>query len=94
MFVSPGKGLAFQRRVTSGGVSTNTSGGAGTAPYWVRMVRSGNTFTAYKSTDGSSWTFVGSDTIVMGATIYVGIPLVSHRDGTLAAATVDGVTVN
>ena len=93
MVVSPGKGLAFQRRLTAGGTSTNTSGGAGTAPYWVRLVRSGNTFTAYKSTDGSSWTLVGSDTIAMGSTIYVGIPVTSHKDGTLATATVDNVTV-
>ena len=30
MLVSAGKGLAFQRRVANGGLSTSTSGGTGT----------------------------------------------------------------
>ena len=95
MFVTPGgvKGLAFQRRATTGGESTHTGGGAGTAPYWVALIRSGDTFSAYVSTDGSSWTLVGTDTIPMAGTIYVGLPLTSHRDGTVATATIDNVTV-
>lgn len=93
MFVSPGKGLAFQRRTVAGGVSTHTSGGEGTAPRWVSLARSGDTFSAYTSTDGTTWALVGTDTIVMGPTIYVGLPLTSHRDGVVAAATVDNVSV-
>jgi hypothetical protein len=30
----------------------------------------------------------------MGSTIYVGIPVTSHSDGTLATATVTGVSVD
>jgi phosphatidylserine/phosphatidylglycerophosphate/cardiolipin synthase-like enzyme len=92
MFVSAGKGLAFQRRAATGGVTTNTSGGAGTAPNWVAIVRSGTTFSAYGSTDGSTWTLVGSETISMGSTVYVGLALTSHRDGTLASATFTNVS--
>jgi regulation of enolase protein 1 (concanavalin A-like superfamily) len=94
MFVTPGKGLAFQRRTTSGGTSTNTSGGSGTAPKWVRLVRNGSAVTAYVSNDGSSWTLVGSDTIGLDATIDVGLALTSHVDGTVATATFDNVTVS
>jgi len=43
MLVSPGKGLAFQRRAETGGLSTSTGGGAGTAPYFVRLIRTGST---------------------------------------------------
>ena len=93
MFVTPGKGLAFQRRTTTGGTSTNTSGGSGTAPAWVRIVRSGSTFSAYVSGDGASWTLVGSDTIAMGSTIDVGLALSSHDDTALATATYDNVAV-
>jgi hypothetical protein len=93
-FVSPGKGLAFQRRVTAGGTTTHTSGGSGSPPQWVGLLRKGNTFGAYRSTNGSSWTLVASQTISMGSTIYVGIPVTSHRDGTLATATVTGVSVD
>jgi regulation of enolase protein 1 (concanavalin A-like superfamily) len=94
MVVSAAKGLAFQRRTVAGGLSTSTSGGAGTAPYWVKMTRAGSTFTAAVSTDGSSWSVVGSDTIAMGATIQVGLAISSHVDGTLSTATFDNVSVS
>ena len=93
MLVSPGKGLAFQRRADTGGVSTNTSGGAGTAPYYVKLTRSGSTIAASISPDGSSWTLVGSDTIAMGVTIDVGLAVSSHVAGTLATATFTGTAV-
>src|SRR5947209_1572004 len=87
MLVSPGKGLAFQRRVDPGGLSTSTPGVFATAPYWVKLTRAGNTFTALQSPDGSSWSTVGSDTISMASTIYVGLAVSSHVAGTLATAT-------
>ena len=85
--VSVGNGLAFQRRVTTGGSTSITSGGAGTAPYWVRLVRSGSTFSAYRSATGTSWTLIGSDTISMAATVYVGLAVTSHNVSTRATAT-------
>lgn len=93
MLVSANKGLAFQRRVTANGLSTNTSGGSGYAPYWVKLTRAGNVFAAYKSADGLTWTLVGSDTIAMPTTIYVGLAVTSHLAGTLATATFDSVAV-
>ncbi len=86
MMVTPGRGLAFQRRTSTGGSSVNTSGGSGTAPYYVKLTRTGSTFTAQKSVDGSSWTTVGSQSISMGSTIYVGLAVSSHVDGVLADA--------
>ena len=93
MIVSAGKGLAFQRRATTAGVSVHTSGGGGAAPQWVRLTRSGHTFIAARSADGTTWTTVGTETIAMAPTIYVGIPITSHRDGSLASASVTNVTV-
>jgi hypothetical protein len=94
MLVSAAKGVAFQRRVEANGVSTNTSGGAGTAPRWVRLVRSGSTFSSYVSTDGASWTPVGTELIAMGTTIHVGLAVTAHADGALCSATFDAVSVN
>ena len=37
IFVTPGKGIAFQRRLTAGGTSVNTSGPLITAPAWLRL---------------------------------------------------------
>ena len=92
MFVSPGKGLAFQRRAATG-ASTTSTGATGGAPKFVRITRAGNLFTAAWSDNGTAWTTVAGQTIAMPGTIYVGIPMTSHRDGTLANATVDNVTV-
>lgn len=93
MLVSPGKGLAFQRRVQTAGLSTSTSGGAGTAPYYVKLTRTGSTIAASISPDGSNWTLVGTDTISMASTIYVGLAVSSHVTGTVAKATFAGTTV-
>jgi endonuclease/exonuclease/phosphatase family metal-dependent hydrolase len=87
MIVSPGKGLAFQRRPTEGGESVSTAAGAGSAPYFVKLTRAGATFTAYKSLTGAAWTTVGTATITMPTTIYVGVVVSSHVAGRLAAAT-------
>ena len=93
MVVSANKGLAFQRRVAASGLSTHTSGGAGQAPQFVRLVRTGNLFTASRSADGTTWTVVGSDTVAMPSTIYVGLAVTSHVSGVTATATFASVHV-
>jgi hypothetical protein len=94
MLVSAGKGLAFQRRVATNGLSTSTAGGTGTAPAFVKLTRAGNTFTAFQSADGVAWTTVGSETIAMAATIDVGLAVSSHVAGTLATVTFDSTAVS
>jgi hypothetical protein len=95
MLVTPGgtKGLAFQRRVSDGGLSTSTGAGGGTAPAWVRLVRTGNVISASRSQDGVSWTLVGSDSFTMGQTVFVGIALSSHDNTVLSTATVDNISI-
>jgi regulation of enolase protein 1 (concanavalin A-like superfamily) len=93
MLVSTGKGLAFQRRSTGGGSSVHTSGGSGTAPRWVRLTRNGDVITAYASTDGASWTTVGSATINLPDTALVGVAVSSHDATRLATGVFENVTV-
>ena len=95
MFVTPGapNGLAFQRRTAANGMSSHTGGGDGAAPVWVRLTRTGDTISAYRSADGINWTLVGSDVIPMGATIYAGLAVTSHSNGLLATATLDNASV-
>jgi len=94
MLVSHAKGTAFQRRVSDGNTSVGTSGGTGAAPYWVKLVRVGNTITAYDTNDGVTWFEVGSDTVDLGSSVLVGLAVSSHIAGTLATATFDHVTVS
>ena len=83
MAITSANGAAFQRRVSTGGVSTHTAGASVTAPYWVRLTRKGNVLTGYSSTDGLSWTLVGSDTISMVPSIFVGLAVTSHTTAAL-----------
>jgi regulation of enolase protein 1 (concanavalin A-like superfamily) len=93
MLISPGKGSAFQRRVATSGVSTDTAGASVTAPYWVRLSRVGTTITAAESANGTTWTIVGSDTIAFAPTVLVGLSVSSHSTISAATATFDNVAV-
>ena len=93
MLASYAKGLAFQRRVSAGGVSTSTAGGTFTAPRWLKLERSGDTITASQSADGVSWTVVATDTIAMGSQILAGLAVSSHTNTATATATFDHVSI-
>lgn len=94
MLASAGKGLNFQRRTATGGISTNTAGPLSNAPYFVRLTRKGSTITGSVSPNGSTWTTVGSDTVSMATTIYVGLAVTSHLAGTIADATFQSTSVS
>lgn len=92
--VTPSNGVSFQYRSTTGGNSANNNTTGLNAPYWVRLVRSGNTFTAYRSPNGVSWTQQGSATTInMASTVYVGLAVTSHDSSSLCAAAFDNVTM-
>jgi regulation of enolase protein 1 (concanavalin A-like superfamily) len=93
MFVSSAKGLAFQRRGLTGSDSVSTPGSAARAPRWVKLSRAGNAFTAHESADGVTWTLVGTDTIPMGPTVYIGLAVTGHTTSSSATCTFDGVVI-
>jgi len=90
--VTPGNGVTWQTRSSTGGGSGNAATSGLTAPYWVKLVRSGNTFTGYHSPDGVTWTQQGTATITMASVAYVGLALTSHNNSSLCTATFDNVT--
>jgi len=80
-------------RSSSGGGSTWVNGPSGTTlPRWYKLVRAGNTFTGYVSTDGSTWSTVGSATVTMTSTLQVGFCVCSRDTGALNTSTFDNVT--
>lgn len=92
-FLTPGNGIDFQRRKVAGGPSTYTAGPMVGAPQWVRLVRSGDTFTSYNSADGTTWTQVGVDTIPMASSVYAGLAVSSLNNSSLTTATMDSSTL-
>ena len=93
MFALGGGGWDFQRRVNAGGRSDWTSSAGGTTPGWVKLVRSGNLLTAFRSADGLNWSTVGSSVIAMPNTVYVGLAVASADPFGIATATFTDVTI-
>ncbi|MDQ1656389.1 MAG: hypothetical protein QOD41_1472, partial [Cryptosporangiaceae bacterium] len=95
-----GDGSEWGYRSSTGGATTQAGTGAGSIQptYWVKLVRSGNTFTGYNAPDVSgspgTWTQRGTQTISMASTILVGLATCSHNTSSLATATYDHVTVS
>ena len=69
--------------------------GSGTNTGWVRIVRTGNTFTSYYSPDGVNWSqnTVNTQTISMGATVYVGLAVTSRNASTVNTSVLNNVTI-
>ena len=94
MATYPTGGVTMQDRTTSGGTAVQAGATAGvTAPYWVRLVRSGTTLTGYRSADGRNWITEGVVTISMGTTAYFGLAVCAHNNSVLNTSTFDNVAV-
>ncbi len=79
MVVTPGGGVSLQDRPTQGGGSEEVTVADVRAPQWVKLTRSGNTFTGEYSANGNSWQSVGSVTMPMLTDVYIGLCLTSHN---------------
>ena len=58
-----GFGTKLYSRTSAGGYSTETTANTLVISRWVRLIRSGNTFSAETSPDGVTWTSVGTATL-------------------------------
>jgi len=95
VFVTPGKGVAFQRRTTNGGASVNTSVLSVTAPVWLRLsVRNGRVDAFYKKNVADAWIRVGAQLYSNPYSFgYAGLAVTSHSDGALATAAFSSVNI-
>lgn len=86
LLVTPTLGVRFQYRATKGAVSTDAMLAGVTAPSWVKLIRSGNAFSAYSSVDGVTWTQVGSSqTISLSTNLYAGMSVCSRGTNAITA---------
>jgi regulation of enolase protein 1 (concanavalin A-like superfamily) len=92
-FMSPENGTALQQRSGTGSSASGVTGNTGlAAPYWVRLVRTNDTFTSFISSDGTNWTQSGATTVAMNGNVYAGLAVCSANDGTLCQAQFDNVS--
>jgi len=87
--VPAGNSISFQRRpvVDAASASTDTTGLA--APYWVKLTRTGDVFTAQTSPDGATWTDITVSPalqIAMPTNVYIGLAVTSHNASVATAA--------
>ena len=73
----------FWDRATTGGSTTYQYGAGGALPYWVKLVRSGSTFSSYMAPDGVDWVQVGTtQTISMAQNVDIGLAVSSNSNTT------------
>ena len=67
-------GFRLAYRLTSGGRTRISGSGYGTTPkIWLALVRKDQLVSAYKSTDGRTWSIMGSVPVDLGENCYVGL---------------------
>ena len=94
--VTPSNGVAAQWRTTAGASAQGSASVTGlVAPTWVKITRSGTTYSGYTSPDGVTWTLIPGSTVTIAAltgTLDAGLAVTSHA-ATLGLATFDTVTI-
>jgi hypothetical protein len=80
-------------RTADGGGTADLGQAQQNVHVWVKLQRSGNTFTGYASPDGASWTLISTKDAGMTGTVTAGLAVTSKRESTLNISTFDGVTI-
>jgi hypothetical protein len=96
VFVTPEDGVMFQWRPSAGASCQAIQITAIIAPEWVKLVCSGDTFSAFYSDDGVNWTALGSPvTITFTNSNYLaGLAVTAHNEDALATATFTNVSIS
>jgi uncharacterized repeat protein (TIGR01451 family) len=83
------------REQTSGSHSSTgpTLAGFGSPNKWLKLTRAGSTFTAYESSDGSTWTQIGVQTVSMTGPVDIGLFDTAHNIGQVSTAAFDNVQI-
>ncbi len=98
MLVSASNGVAFQIRSSENASTVQVGGVSGiTAPCWVRVVKSGGTFSGYYAEDDGgqpgTWIQVGtSGTANLGSSFVTGLASTAHTTGALCTTVYDHIS--
>jgi glucose/arabinose dehydrogenase/regulation of enolase protein 1 (concanavalin A-like superfamily) len=94
IFISPSSGARmFFRPQTNGTTDSDGPLASVAVPRWLRVTRTGNTFTTYHSSNGTSWTQLEQNTVTMVEDVKVGLAVSARNDGAVNTATFSSVSV-
>ncbi len=85
--VMPGNRVVFQFRTNSGAPSQAITSAVPVVPCWLRLARNASLFTGQTSSDGTSWSELGSvDIPGFNSKAYIGLAVTAHNTTTNAMA--------
>ena len=96
-YFTSGRNASFLKRVKENiNSALNIAGGAAMNPYWLKLVKSGNKYTPYKSSDGSTWGQIGtaSHAVDMGDNVLAGFAVNSHDKTKLSSVEFDNFSIS
>jgi glucose/arabinose dehydrogenase/regulation of enolase protein 1 (concanavalin A-like superfamily) len=96
--VTPAVGHGVHMQYSGNGDKSVTSptalAGFSSPNEWLKLQRVGNTFTSWYSTDGQTWTKIGSASVTMNAQVTIGLFVTSHNIGQPSSVAFDNVQVS
>jgi len=94
VLLTAGNGVVFQYRTSVVAPVIVAASAPATGPLWVRLIRNGSSFSGYYSTNGTTWTQLGSTvTISMNTSVQVGLATSADNNSDLATANFTNVAV-
>ncbi|MCX6985947.1 MAG: chitobiase/beta-hexosaminidase C-terminal domain-containing protein, partial [Lentisphaerae bacterium] len=99
-FITPGTAGAekcyYQERKASAGTSSRSGAYASATayPYWLKLVKTGNIYSSYKSADGTTWTAMYVNrTVAMGNSVKIGLAVTSMNNSSTSSAVFDSISI-
>ena len=89
---TPGHGATFQYRTGAGEGTVAEFGGPVGDLCWLKLQRQGNAFSAWQSDDRLNWQWIGTVSLTVPQTVYVGPAVSSHDNSRLALAQFDEIS--
>jgi alpha-L-fucosidase 2 len=89
-----GNGLEFDCRSGTGNTTAAVATAAGAAPYWLKLQRNSNVFSASVSANGTAWTAVGTTTVSMQPAVLAGLAVTSQSTAATSTAAVNQISIS
>jgi hypothetical protein len=94
LLLSSNKTASLTDRASTGATTSTAKSVADSGDEWVKLVRSGNTFSGYISANGTTWTLVSTVDVTMGTSVYIGLAVTAGAMGSLETASYKNVSLS